>query len=264
MFLIVLCSVVISLVIENLFVEKPAPYALFIWPPFAFYRALGLMNRGTLTATALPYKFSRLNASDELFATMMFLIFEIPIVLGTAYYLQNVFPTEFGVKKPWHFPITDAIKYYKQKRDSSDGKIRSEEILATNIVISEDETKFEDSDVKAERQKVLDPGFDPKNYTLTMANMRKVYTGKGGAGPKLAVKDVTLAVEPNLTFGLLGPNGAGKTTLISILTGLYEASTGTAKIAGYDIKTEIDQVYKVVGICPQVFILTSLIFSGTN
>ena len=241
----------ISLVIETLFVESPAPYALFIWPPFAFYRALGLMNRGTLTATSIPYKFSRLGPSDELFAAMQFLIFEIPIVLGAAYYLGNVFPSDFGVKKPLNFPFINAKKWWLNRKGSPDGKINDEEILATNIVISEEETQYEDSDVKAERAKVLDPEFDAKNYTIAMSNMRKVYAGRGGAAPKLAVKDVTLAVEPNTTFGLLGPNGAGKTTLISILTGLYEASTGKARIAGYDIKADTDQVYKVVGICPQ-------------
>jgi ABC-type multidrug transport system ATPase subunit len=45
--------------------------------------------------------------------------------------------------------------------------------------------------------------------------------------------------------------GAGKTTLISILTGLYEASTGHATLSGYDIKTETSKVYKCIGICPQ-------------
>jgi ABC-type multidrug transport system ATPase subunit len=45
--------------------------------------------------------------------------------------------------------------------------------------------------------------------------------------------------------------GAGKTTLISILTGLYEASTGHATLAGFDIKTDTAEVYKCIGICPQ-------------
>ena len=35
------------------------------------------------------------------------------------------------------------------------------------------------------------------------------------------------------------PTGAGKTTLISVLTGLYEPTRGTARIAGYDIQTEV-------------------------
>ena len=37
-------------------------------------------------------------------------------------------------------------------------------------------------------------------------------------------------------------SGAGKTTLISVLTGLYEPSSGTARIAGFDLKTEVMQV----------------------
>ncbi len=46
--------------------------------------------------------------------------------------------------------------------------------------------------------------------------------------------------------------GAGKTTLISILTGLYESSSGEATIAGFNVKTESADVYKCIGICPQV------------
>jgi len=40
----------------------------------------------------------------------------------------------------------------------------------------------------------------------------------------------------------LGGNGAGKTTLISILTGVFSATNGTAIVANYDIQTDIDDV----------------------
>ncbi len=43
-------------------------------------------------------------------------------------------------------------------------------------------------------------------------------------------------IEDNEVFGLLGPNGAGKTTLISMITGIFEPTRGTAYIAGYNIK----------------------------
>ena len=46
--------------------------------------------------------------------------------------------------------------------------------------------------------------------------------------------------------------GAGKSTLISILTGLYEATSGSATLAGYNIKTDTANVYQSIGICPQV------------
>ena len=63
--------------------------------------------------------------------------------------------------------------------------------------------------MKDERQRVYKQEFDPA-CPLIMKNMRKIYPGRGGLGPKLAVRDVTFAVESNLVFGLLGPNGAGK------------------------------------------------------
>jgi len=49
----------------------------------------------------------------------------------------------------------------------------------------------------------------------------------------------------------LGPNGAGKTTLISILTGLYGPSSGTAEINGKDIRNKMAAIRKEIGICPQ-------------
>jgi ABC-type multidrug transport system ATPase subunit len=62
--------------------------------------------------------------------------------------------------------------------------------------------------------------------------------------------------------------GAGKSTLISILTGLYEASSGHATLAGFDIKNQTKDVYQNIGICPQViyhFCLTSsLTFFGMS
>ena len=54
-------------------------------------------------------------------------------------------------------------------------------------------------------------------------------------GEMVALQELTLSVLRGSTFGLLGPNGAGKSTLIKMLTTLLKPSTGTAKIAGFDI-----------------------------
>ena len=56
-------------------------------------------------------------------------------------------------------------------------------------------------------------------------------------------------------FALLGHNGAGKTTTINVLWGMLAASTGKASIYGYNIKTEMKEVRKMMGICPQHNIL---------
>jgi ABC-2 type transport system ATP-binding protein len=53
-----------------------------------------------------------------------------------------------------------------------------------------------------------------------------------------AVKPLDLTVHPGEIFGLLGPNGAGKTTTIRAMTGLTRPSTGTVRVAGFDVWRE--------------------------
>ncbi|KAI8909841.1 hypothetical protein EDD86DRAFT_190603 [Gorgonomyces haynaldii] len=257
-FLLVLCSVIISLVTADLFDGKTAPEGYLIWPPFAFYRALSLINTASFSATVAPYRMSDLKPGDEVNTCIAYMAVEIFIYLFITYYLDAVFPSEFGVRKPWHFPVSEPYHYMlKRQRIKANGGVDplSEAEMAKKVTVDEKETQFEDADVKAERARLTADGFDSAPYPLVMKNMRKVYAGRGGAGPKLAVKDVTLAIEKNTVFGLLGPNGAGKTTLISILTGLYETSTGHATLAGFNIATETAQVYRKIGICPQFDIL---------
>ena len=52
-------------------------------------------------------------------------------------------------------------------------------------------------------------------------------------------------------MALLGHNGAGKTTTINILTGMLSATTGRAHVLGMDISSEMTQIRKSIGCCPQ-------------
>jgi ABC-2 type transport system ATP-binding protein len=62
-----------------------------------------------------------------------------------------------------------------------------------------------------------------------------------------ALQGVTLEVRAGEIFGLLGPNGAGKTTLIKILTTLLLPTSGEARVNGYDLKRQENQVRASVG-----------------
>ena len=66
-----------------------------------------------------------------------------------------------------------------------------------------------------------------------------------------AVDGLNLAVHKGEMFGFLGPNGAGKTTTISMLCGLLEPTSGTAEIAGFDIRRQPQQAKSLMGVCPQ-------------
>jgi ABC-2 type transport system ATP-binding protein len=80
---------------------------------------------------------------------------------------------------------------------------------------------------------------------LTVRDLSKTY------GEAEVVKSISFAVNEGEIFGLLGPNGAGKTTTISMVTGIIEPTAGTAKIGGYDIRTQANEAKQINGLVPQ-------------
>jgi ABC-2 type transport system ATP-binding protein len=74
-------------------------------------------------------------------------------------------------------------------------------------------------------------------------------------GEFVAVNGIDLSVGRGEIFGFLGPNGSGKTTTIRMLCGTIEANGGSAKIMGYDIDTEAEQVRLNIGYMSQKFSL---------
>ncbi len=70
-----------------------------------------------------------------------------------------------------------------------------------------------------------------------------------------AVDAITFHVEPGEVFGFLGANGAGKTTAIRMLIGVLEPTSGSATVAGYDLKTQAEQVRRRIGYMSQKFSL---------
>ena len=75
-------------------------------------------------------------------------------------------------------------------------------------------------------------------------DLRRVYKAK--PDPVVALAGVDLDVPAGELFGLLGPNGAGKTTLIKILTTLLLPTSGTARVAGFDVVTETVRIRRVM------------------
>jgi ABC-2 type transport system ATP-binding protein len=66
-----------------------------------------------------------------------------------------------------------------------------------------------------------------------------------------AISDVSFSVERGEILGFLGPNGAGKTTTMRILTCFLPATSGAARVAGYDVFTESLEVRKRIGYLPE-------------
>ncbi|HMF20217.1 MAG TPA: ATP-binding cassette domain-containing protein, partial [Gemmataceae bacterium] len=70
-------------------------------------------------------------------------------------------------------------------------------------------------------------------------------------GPVQAVDCITFEVDKGEIVGFLGPNGAGKTTTMRILTSYLPATSGIAKVAGYDVMTESMDVRRNIGYLPE-------------
>jgi ABC-2 type transport system ATP-binding protein len=84
-------------------------------------------------------------------------------------------------------------------------------------------------------------GFAVETEALT-----KIY------GDLTAVDHLDCRVPYGQIFGLLGPNGAGKSTTIKMLTTLLDPTSGTAKVAGFDIVSAPAQVRRSIGYVPQM------------
>jgi ABC-2 type transport system ATP-binding protein len=84
----------------------------------------------------------------------------------------------------------------------------------------------------------------PDEPAIHARGVTRVYKAK--PEPVTALAGVDLEVQPGEYFGLLGPNGAGKTTLIKILTTLLIPTSGTARVAGFDVVTETAKIRRVI------------------
>ncbi|MEW6685297.1 MAG: ATP-binding cassette domain-containing protein [Candidatus Edwardsbacteria bacterium] len=81
---------------------------------------------------------------------------------------------------------------------------------------------------------------------ISAENLTKIFDDPK-RGEVVAAKDVSFTCEPGRIFGLLGPNGAGKTTTLRMLSTVLKPTSGTAKVAGFDIIKESQKVRKKIG-----------------
>lgn len=80
---------------------------------------------------------------------------------------------------------------------------------------------------------------------IEVKNLSKRY------GDFTAVRDITFSAQPGEIVGFLGPNGAGKTTTMRMLVTYLPPTSGTAEIAGYDIRKDASEVRKRIGYLPE-------------
>eukprot|EP00048_Salpingoeca_helianthica_P013329 m.199157 g.199157 ORF g.199157 m.199157 type:complete len:2398 (-) comp15490_c4_seq8:19-7212(-) len=154
------------------------------------------------------------------------------------WYIEAVFPGEFGVPRPWYFFLQKDY-WCGPSRDPS-------------------------------RRAQETPPLPPSRYCetapslpsgLAIRNLVKVYDDDAACNPfrkgkaRRAVDNLNLDAFEGQITGLLGHNGAGKTTTMSILVGLFPPTEGHVTINGLDVVHHLDELRQHLGICPQYNVL---------
>ncbi|XP_035710292.1 ATP-binding cassette sub-family A member 3-like [Folsomia candida] len=146
--------------------------------------------------------------------------------LVLAIYLENIMRTEYGVRRPWYYPVSDLYQKYRKKS-----------------------TKVSSEVVESDLDSLEKPGFEKEPDTLkagvVISNLKKSF------GRMNAVDGVSMSMYEDEIFVLLGHNGAGKTTAIACCTGVMSPTSGSVIINGVDIVKNPDAVRSQVGLCPQ-------------
>uniref|UniRef100_A0A8C5F8I5 ABC transporter domain-containing protein n=1 Tax=Gadus morhua TaxID=8049 RepID=A0A8C5F8I5_GADMO len=142
-------------------------------------------------------------------------------------YIENVFPGQYGIPKPWYFLVT---RSYWCGTTAAASTVHPDTLK--NPGVQNGYLEKPPPDMKA---------------GVSIQNLVKIYK----TGKKLAVDGLSVDFYENQITSFLGHNGAGKTTTMSILTGLFPPTSGTALIHGLDIHTDMDAIRKHLGMCPQ-------------
>ena len=231
------------------------------------------LNLGILLMSKFEYHFrnfydrdfliNHTNFSLGLMYLMLACDFLLYLFLG--YYLHNVLPHDFGIRRPWYFLCTSDYWCNNKKNKNNNLEIeekldedqnyqdikiynnmKEDEIFTKDENLYGDSENFESEEIYKDKTK--------KDDVLKIRNIVKIF----GDGKK-AVDGVNLNFYKDEIFALLGHNGAGKTTLISMLTGMYEATEGKAIYEDINILESInmDIFRQKLGICPQHDILFS-------
>lgn len=150
-----------------------------------------------------------------------------------AWYFNEISPGEYGVPKSKTF-FLDKSYWVSQKREHSQ---------------AQDYRDNENTDMFEPISSVNDKGVG-----VILSDLDKVFD-KSGPSPVHAVAGVSAGFGRGGITALLGHNGAGKSTTISMLVGLITPTSGDAFIEGKSILSDIDEIRKSIGICPQMDLL---------
>uniref|UniRef100_A0A7S3ZF35 ABC transporter domain-containing protein n=1 Tax=Lotharella globosa TaxID=91324 RepID=A0A7S3ZF35_9EUKA len=215
----------------NATTTAPAKGIACLSAPICF--GLGMQQLATFESAQQGINFSNAGVMENNFTmntciVLLFIDFFFYILM--ALYFERVFPSEWGVAEKPYFCFLPS--YWCPKDEEQEVELR------------EFDDRYETSELNF-------------RVGLSVRNLEKRF---GTQTPEeAAVKRINLDMFEGQIFALLGHNGAGKTTTINMLTGMLPPTSGDALIFGKNINTEMTQIRRDLGVCPQHDILFDLL-----
>ncbi|XP_064136134.1 phospholipid-transporting ATPase ABCA7 isoform X8 [Loxodonta africana] len=160
------------------------------------------------------------------------LLFDAALYGLATWYLEAVCPGQYGIPEPWNFPFRRS--YWCGPPPPKDPAPIS---------------PTQDQEVLVEEEP---PGLRPG---VSVRALKKHFPGS----PQPALHGLSLDFYQGHITALLGHNGAGKTTMLSILSGLFPPSGGSAFILGQDVQYHMAAIRPHLGVCPQYNVLFDLL-----
>ncbi|XP_045022765.1 phospholipid-transporting ATPase ABCA7 isoform X6 [Bubalus bubalis] len=148
------------------------------------------------------------------------------------WYLEAVCPGEYGIPEPWNFPFRRSYWFGSQTPKGPAPVLAAQD---PNVLVEE-----------------APPGLIPG---VSIRGLEKRFPGN----PQPALCGLSLDFYQGHITAFLGHNGAGKTTTMSILSGLFPPTAGSASVLGHDVRTSMAAIRPCLGVCPQYNVLFDLL-----
>ncbi|KAL2092632.1 hypothetical protein ACEWY4_012430 [Coilia grayii] len=179
----------------------------------------------------------------NLLLSIVMLIIDATVYGVLTWYIEAVHPGMYGLPRPWYFPLQKSYWLGSGRVETWEWPWGGGGMLS---VMEEDQACAMEHRRSEEMRGIEE---EPSHLPLVVCidKLTKVYK----TGSKLALNKLSLNLYENQVVSFLGHNGAGKTTTMSILTGLFPPTSGSATIYGHDIRTEMERIRQNLGMCPQ-------------
>ncbi|XP_022766656.1 ABC transporter A family member 1 isoform X4 [Durio zibethinus] len=221
--------------------------------PTAF--ALGSINFADYERAHVGLRWSNIwrgSSGVNFLVCLLMMLVDTLLYCAVGLYLDKVVPGENGLHYPWNF-IFD--KCFWKKKSTIKHHASSYEVKM-NDTISKRQSTFPRKGMSGGALEAISLEMKQQEIDgrcIQIKDLHKVYDTK--KGKCCAVNSLQLTLYENQILALLGHNGAGKSTTISMLVGLLPPTSGDALVFGKSILTDMDEIRKELGVCPQNDIL---------